>query len=109
MKRKHKSSYLHYCEVLGTLETSANVDIRLDCELQLERERKSAEEFPEFYKLADVMDSGEGQLYRSGEFEGERYMTNDDYSRLILEKTKIPQYVMGAASSHISTPRPAAA
>lgn len=110
MKKMH--IYSHSCgsdiiDALGTVEE--DVDIKLELELQLERERKSASEFPEFYKLADVMESHEGASYRSGELDGKRFMTNDDYNRFILEKTEIANYGMGTAASYTSVRRPAAA
>ena len=93
MKKMHINS--HSCgsdiiDALGTVEE--DVDIKLELELQLERERKSASDFPEFYKLADVMESHEGAYYRSGEIDGKRFMTNDDYNRVILERTKIANW-----------------
>lgn len=85
-----------------------DVDIKLELELQLDRERKSAADLSEFSKLADMMESREGFAYRSGDRGGERYMTNDDYNRIILEKTRIPSYCMDAEASEKITRRPAA-
>ena len=110
MKKIHKNGRNDCSDIidmLGTTEESS--DIELDLALQIERERKSAAEYPEFYKLADIMESREGCFYRSGEVGGIRYMTNDDYNRMIVERTRIPQYVMSAAAQKNVVPRPAAA
>lgn len=108
MKKLHRNSQTDCSDVIDLLGTTEeDVDIKLEVELQLERERKSAAEFPEFFKLADMMNTREGYAYRSGDNCGERYMTNDDYNRIILEKTRIPQYEIGAAVPEKITRRPA--
>lgn len=110
MKKIHRNGH-EICsdviDILGSSEESS--DIKLEVELQLEREKKSAAEIPEFYKLADIMNSAEGSAYRNGEYNGKRYMTNEDYNNMILDRTRIPQYVMSAAASNNIVPRPAAA
>ena len=110
MKRMHKNSQSDCNDIIDVLGAAdEDFDIKLEVELQLERERKSAAEFPEFFKLADMMESREGYAYRSGDNCGERYMTNEDYNRIILERTKISQYEMSAAAPERIIPRPAAA
>lgn len=106
MNKNYKADNGDVIAVLGCADD--DVDITFDLECQLERERKSAADFPEFYRLEEVMNSSGGYAYRSGESEGMRYMTNDDYCRIILERTRIPQYVKGAAAPEKITPRPAA-
>ncbi len=108
MKKIHKNGRADCSDIIDILGTSEEgVDIKLEVELQMERERKSAAELSEFYNLADMMGSGEGDVYRNGEYDGKRYMTNDDYNRMILDKTRIPQYVMSAAAPTNVVPRPA--
>lgn len=110
MKKMHINSHSYGSDIIDVLGTAEeDVDIKLELELQLERERKSASEFPEFYKLADVMESHEGFSYRSGNAQGKHYMTNDDYNRIILDRTRIPNYVKGGAAPTKITRRPAGA
>lgn len=109
MKKIHRNGRNNCSDIIDILGASdEGVDIKLELELQMERERKSAAEFSEFYKLADMMDTREGFAYRNGEYNGERYMTNEDYNRIILEKTRIPQYDMDAVPENVIR-RPAAA
>ena len=107
--KKMLNNYQAGCsDVVGMLGTSdEDIDIRVELELQLERERKSAAAFPEFFSLTDMMNSPEGNAYRSGNASGTRYMTNDDYNRIILEKTRIPKYVRSAAAPEKIIRRPA--
>lgn len=109
MKKMHKNYKADNSDLIEALGTDEDVDIVFDLERQLERERKSAADFPEFYRLEEVMATSEGYAYRSGDSDGMRYMTHDDYVRIILDKTKIPQYVKGAAAPEKITPRPAMA
>ncbi len=108
MKKMLENYRSDYSDVIGAITTSSEEsDINTELEIQLEREKKSASEYPEFFGLADVMNSPEGMAYRSGESGGKRYMTNDDLTRIILEKTRIPKYEMGSAASAEITRRPA--
>ena len=110
MKKIHKSGHNDCSDIIDILGTSEEIsDIKLDIALQVEREKKSAAEYPEFFRLADMMESRNGSFYRSGEDGELRYMTNDDYNRMIVEHTRIPQYVMSAAAQKNVVPRPAAA
>lgn len=63
-----------------------------ELQCQLEREKKSASEYPECYRLADIMCSSGGNKYRTGSSTSEPYMTHEDYVRLILAETKISEY-----------------
>ena len=109
MKKMLKNHRSDYSDVIGAITMSSeDFELNTELELQLEREKKSASEYPEFYRLADMMSSPEGNHYRSGESGGACYMTNDDLTRIILERTRIPQYVKGGAASENVVSRPAA-
>lgn len=82
-------------------------DINAELELQLERERKSMAEYPEFYKLSDMMASSFGNGYRSGDACGAKVMTYEDYIRLIVAETRIPEYGKRKRESYRVDPRPA--
>ncbi|MGM9641900.1 MAG: hypothetical protein ACI3XI_01690 [Eubacteriales bacterium] len=70
----------------------AEISIYEELQCQLEREKKSASEYPECYRLADIMNSSGGSKYRTGNGGAEPYMTYEDYVRLILAETKISEY-----------------
>lgn len=109
MKKMHRNGCNDYRDVIESIGTAEeDIDIKLELELQLERERKSAEEFPEFYRLADMMESREGASYRSGSYCGKRFMSHDDFYRIILEKTRIPLYDKDFDPAEECISRPAA-
>ncbi len=84
------------------------IDIFEELERQLEREKKSASEYPESYRLADIMNSAGGRNYRSGSEGGESYMTHEDFMRLIVDETRINEYGKNPARADHSAVRPAA-
>jgi len=112
MKKTHKNYRVDYSEAIKTLsfndeEFEALNDIKAELELQLEREKKSASEYPESYRLNDIMNSVGGNSYRSGDVEGVRVMTHEDYIRLIVAETKIPEYGKSPRATYHVNPHPA--
>ncbi|MBQ4141773.1 MAG: hypothetical protein IJD70_10585 [Clostridia bacterium] len=112
MKKTLKNYRVDYSEAIKTLsfndeEFESLKDIKAELALQVERERKSASEYPESYKLSDIMNSAGGNSYRSGEVDGVRVMTHEDYIRLIVAETSIPEYGKNPRSTYHVDPRPA--
>ncbi len=91
-------------EIESIKETSINEEL----ERQLERENKSAAEYPESYRLADIMNSAGGNNYRSGCDIAGPYMTHEDFVRLIVAETKIGSYGKNPARVSREAVRPAA-
>lgn len=114
MKKTHKNYQVGYSSAIKALkfndeEFEAVRDVRSELERQLERERKSAAEFPEAYRLIDIMSSSCGNTYRSGDCGGARVMTHEDYLRMIVAETDIPEYGKRQRKSYDVAPRPATA
>ncbi len=112
MKKTQKNYRVDYSAAIKTLgfgdeEFEAVKDIKAELERQVERERKSASEYPESYRLADIMNSVGGNSYRSGDACGVRVMTHEDYMRLIVAETKIPEYGKNPRKTYQVNPRPA--
>ncbi len=112
MKKTQKNYRVEYSEAIKSMsvcdeEFESLKDINAELELQLERERKSMSEFPEFYKLSDMMSSSFGNGYRSGDACGAKVMTYEDYIRLIVAETRIPDYGKRKRESYHVDPRPA--
>ena len=112
MKKTHNNFRVDYSSAIKSLgigdeEFESLKDIKAELERQVERERKSASEYPESYRLADIMTSISGNSYRSGDACGTRVMTHEDYMRLIVAETKIPEYGKNPRKSHHADPRPA--
>lgn len=112
MKKTQKNYRVEYSEAIKSLsfndETFESLkDINCELELQLERERKSVSEYPDFYKLSDIMTSVRGNSYRSGNACGEKIMTYEDYVKLIVAETHIPEYGKCKRDGAHINPRPA--
>ena len=112
MKKTHKNFRVDYSSAIKTLgigdeEFESLKDIQAELERQVERERKSASEYPESYRLADIMTSVGGNNYRSGDANGARVMTHEDYMRLIVAETKIPEYGKNPRKTYHVDPHPA--
>lgn len=112
MKKTHKNFRVDYSSAIKSLgigdeEFESLKDVRAELERQVERERKSASEYPESYRLADIMTSVGGNNYRSGDACGTRVMTHEDYMRLIVAETKIPEYGKNPRKTYHVDPRPA--
>ena len=112
MKKTQKNYRVEYSEAIKSMSVcdedfESLKDINAELELQLERERKSLSEYPEFYKLSDIMSSVRGNSYRSGDACGEKVMTYEDYVKLIVAETRIPEYGKGKRDSYHVNPRPA--
>ena len=113
MKKTHKNFRVDYSSAIKSLgigdeEFESLKDIQAELERQVERERKSASEYPDSYRLADIMTSVSGNNYRSGDADGARVMTHEDYMRLIVAETKIPEYGKHPRQTYHVDPRPAA-
>lgn len=113
MKKTQKNYRVEYSEAIKALshndeEFGSLRDIQAELESQVEREKKSASEYPAFYKLSDIMNSVSGNSYRTGEVDGVRVMTHEDYMRLIVAETNIPEYGKSPRKSCHVEPRPAA-
>ena len=113
MKKTHKNFRVDYSSAIKSLgigdeEFESLKDIQAELERQVARERKSASEYPESYRLADIMTSVGGNNYRSGDACGARVMTYEDYMRLIVAETKIPEYGKNPRKAYHVDPRPAA-
>ena len=112
MKKTQKNYRVEYSEAIKSIsvndeEFESLKDINAELELQLERERKSQTEYPEFYKLSNIMSSNQGNGFRSGDACGAKVMTYEDYVRLIVSETHIPEYGKGKKGSYHVDPRPA--
>ena len=112
MKKTQRNFRVDYSEAIKTLgfsddEFDAVKDIQAELERQVERESKSASEYPESYRLTDIMNSVSGNSYRSGEAGGVRVMTHEDYMRLIVSETRIPEYGQNTRKTYQVDPRPA--
>lgn len=112
MKKTQKNYRVDYSEAIKSLsfndeEFESLKDIKAELERQVERERKSASEYPASYKLSDIMNSVSGNSYRSGDAGGVRVMTHEDYIRLIVAETNIPEYGKSPRASYHVDPRPA--
>lgn len=112
MKKTQKNYRVDYSAAIKTLgfgddEFEAVKDIKAELERQVARENKSASEYPESYRLADIMNSVGGNNYRSGDACGVRVMTHEDYMRLIVSETKIPEYGKNPRKTYQVNPRPA--
>ena len=113
MKKTQKNYRVEYSEAIKSIsvndeEFESLKDINTELELQVERERKSASEYPEFYKLSDIMTSVRGNYYRNGDACGAKVMTYEDYVKLIVSETRIPEYGKQKRESYHVDPRPAA-
>ncbi len=113
MKKTHKNYRVDYSEAIRSLsfndeEYESLKDIKAELERQVERERRSASEYPASYKLSDIMNSVGGNSYRSGDAGGVRVMTHEDYVRLIVAETNIPDYGKNPRATYHVEPRPAA-
>ena len=113
MKKTLKNYRVEYNEAIKSMsfndETFESLkDINAELEIQVERERKSASDYPEFYKLSDIMNTSFGNGYRSGDACGTKVMTYEDYVRLIVAETRIPEYGKRKRESYQVDPRPAA-
>ncbi len=113
MKKTHKNYRVDYSEAIKSLsfndeEYESLKDIKAELERQVERERKSASEYPASYKLNDIMNSVGGNSYRSGDADGVKVMTHEDYVRLIVAETRIPEYGKNPRATYHVEPRPAA-
>lgn len=113
MKKTQKNYRALYSDAIKSMSRSDEEfeslkDINAELELQIEREKKSVSEFPEFYKLSDIMSSSFGNGYRSGDACGAKVMTYEDYIRLIVAETRIPEYGKCKRESYQVDPRPAA-
>jgi hypothetical protein len=112
MKKTQKNYRVEYSEAIKSMsvndeEFESLKDINAELELQFARERKSVSEYPELYKLSDMMSSSAGNGYRSGEACGAKVMTYEDYIRMIVSETRIPEYGKSKRESYHSNPRPA--
>jgi cell division protein FtsB len=112
MKKTLNNYRVRYGDAIRSLgsndeEFESLKDINAELEAQIERERNSASEFPEFYKLSDIMSSYGGNGYRSGDACGAKVMTYEDYLRLIVAETHIPEYGKHKRESYHVEPRPA--
>ncbi len=112
MKKSHKNFRVDYSSAIKSLgisdeEFESLKDIQAELERQVERERQSAAEYPESYRLADIMTSVGGNNYRSGDANGVRVMTHEDYMRLIVAETKIPEYGKNPRKTYHVDPHPA--
>ena len=112
MKKTHRNFRVDYSSAIKSLgigdeEFESLKDIQAELERQVERERKSASEYPESYRLADIMTSAGGNNYRSGDACGVRVMTHEDYMRMIVAETKIPEYGKNPRKTYSLNPRPA--
>lgn len=112
MKKTQKNYRVEYSEAIKSIsvndeEFESLKDINAELELQVERERKSASEFPEFYKLSDIMTSVRGNHYRNGDACGAKVMTYEDYVKLIVAETRIPEYGKQKRETYSVDPRPA--
>lgn len=112
MKKTHKNFRVDYSSAIksigiGDEEFESLKDIQAELERQVERERKSAAEYPESYRLADIMTSVNGNNYRSGDADGVRVMTHEDYMRMIVAETRIPEYGKNPRKTYSLNPRPA--
>ena len=112
MKKTQKNYRVEYNEAIKSMsvndeEFESLKDINAELELQLEREKKSVSDYPEFYKLSDIMSSSFGNNYRSGDACGAKIMTYEDYVRLIVSETRIPEYGNRKCERYHIDPRPA--
>lgn len=112
MKKTHRNFRVDYSSAIksigiGDEEFESLKDIQAELERQVERERKSASEYPESYRLADIMTSVGGNNYRSGDADGVRVMTHEDYMRMIVAETRIPEYGKNPRKTYSLNPRPA--
>ena len=112
MKKTQNNYRTRYGDAIRSLgyndeEFESIKDINEELELQVERERKSASEFPEFYRLSDIMNSYSGNGYRSGDACGAKVMTYEDYLRLIVAETHISEYGKRKQEPYNVSPRPA--
>lgn len=112
MKKTHKNYRVDYSAAIKSLgfgddEFEAVKDIKAELERQVERENRSSSEYPESYRLADIMNSAGGNNYRSGDACGTRVMTYEDYMRLIVSETRIPEYGKTPRKTYQVNPRPA--
>lgn len=113
MKKTQKNYRVEYNEAIKSIsfcddEFESFKDVNAELERQLEREKKSASEYPEFYKLSDIMTSSCGNGYRSGDACGAKVMTYEDYVRLIVAETHISEYGKRKREEYRVDPRPAA-
>ncbi len=89
---EYNTAIKSFADCEDELGIPAELDLHEALQRQLERERKSAAEYPEFYRLSNIMSSARGRQYRSGKDTAEAYMTCEDYLRLIVAETKIGEY-----------------
>lgn len=83
-----------YREIIPLLigEEDEEAKIQIDLEIQIKKELKDP---CEFQYLEKVMSTRRGRIYRSGEINGNRIMTYDDYTRLLINESRIVQYGKG--------------
>lgn len=97
MKKGYKNYRSDYSAAISAMSCNDEIfdninDVKTELERQLARENESAAQFPEFYRLGEIMSGSKGRAYRTLSENGESYMTAEDYMRFIQNETMIPQY-----------------